>query len=65
MDIELVTDPYACMMYIVSPLAIDIRPNKDWTCKDKDKDKDFTRTRSRTRTRIRLARTRTRIRTRI
>jgi len=21
MDIELVTDPYACMMYIVSPLA--------------------------------------------
>jgi len=22
MDIELVTDPYACMMYIVSPLAV-------------------------------------------
>ena len=38
-DIELLTDPDACMMYIVSPLASDV--NKDWTCKDKDKDQAY------------------------
>jgi len=37
-----VSDRSVCVydVYRVSPLAIDIRPNKDWTCKDKDKDKD-------------------------